>query len=79
MAIEWTQYRLGPGSVATLAPVLKITVWQNIGTRHGTEPKWRAEVFGATLKAEFAAMDEAKAAAERFARKQIAIAVTAVS
>lgn len=79
MAIEWTMNRYGSGSSASLSPILVIHVEQNIGTRGGPEPKWRANVFGARLKTEFETEDDAKRAAEKVARKHLASAVKTVS
>lgn len=79
MAIEWTMNRYGSGSSVALSPILVIRVERNIGTRGGPEPKWRASVFGAELKSEFESEDDAKRAAEKVARKHLAIAAQTVS
>jgi hypothetical protein len=78
MAVEWILAKYGSSQTAMLATGLRMVVAQNIGTRGGPSPKWRATVFEAALKAEFDDCDAAKKAAERAARSWMAKATEAL-
>lgn len=79
MPVEWTPSRYGESYSAVLSGGLRLSVTQEIGTRGGPPAQYRVAVFESTLKRKFDTSAEAKDAAVRVAKKQIAEASAVLS
>ena len=80
MTVKWIKSRVGDSVSAHLTPDLRISAYSYapMQPRGSTEPPYRAFVFGLTLNARFATLEEARDAALAEAKKQIAQAAAAL-
>lgn len=69
MQIEWVHSKYGESQRAVLAQGLRLEIVKPVGSKSEPPRKWKATIFGATLKAEFETAQDAKEAAERIGRK----------